>query len=206
MKIFKKLLIPHILLLVLATSCVETVVAGSVAAGVVLARHKTVEETKNDTVIVAKLAKLFVENGLKSSGSYVEFTVNEGRVLLTGVVDDLSSSRLAQDLTWKVEGVKEVIDEVEQVNKMKSGFGRFSRGARDYLVTAHAITKMTFTRDISSVNYKIITVNGSLYLFGIADNEFEMRRALSVVSDISGVSRVVNHVILKNDERRSEKE
>jgi osmotically-inducible protein OsmY len=204
MKISKKLSLTAFLLLFLTTSCVETVVVGSVAAGVVIARHKTVEETKNDTVIAAKLAKLFVENGLKSSGSYVEFSVDEGRVLLTGVVDDLASSRQAQDLSWKVEGVKEVIDEVEAINKMKSGFGRFTRGSRDYLVTAHASTKLAFARDVSSVNYKIITVNGSLYLFGIADNEFEMKKALAIVAGISGVSRVVNHVILKNDERRSQ--
>jgi len=203
MKIFKKLFLTPILLLLLTTSCVETVVVGSVAAGVVIARHKTVEETKNDTVIAAKLTKLFIENGLKSSGGYVEFTVDEGRVLLTGVVDDLSFSRQAQDLSWKVEGVKEVIDEVEARNKMKSRFSRFARGTRDYLVTGHAATKLAFARDVSSVNYKIITVNGSLYLFGIADNEFEMKKALAIVAGISGVSRVVNHVILKNDERRS---
>ncbi len=202
MKIFKKLFLTPVLLLVLTTSCVETVVVGSVAGGVMIARHKTVEETKNDTIISAKLAKIFVENGLKSPGSYVEFTVYEGRVLLTGIVDDLASSREAQDLSWKVEGVKEVIDEVEARSKMKSSFSRFTRGTRDYLVTATASTKLAFARNVSSVNYKVITVNGSLYLFGIAENEFEMRKALAIVAGISGVTRVVNHVILKNDERR----
>lgn len=190
-------------LLFLLSSCVETVIVGSVATGAIVAGHSSIEETKNDTIIAAKLTKSFIENGLKNLGSYVEFEVSEGRVLLLGIVDRRETARIAQELAWKIEGVREVIDEIQLKNKMKSKTASFFRSIRDYLVTGDARVRLLFARDVSSLNYELTTIDGSLYLLGIADNDFEMRRVNSIASRISGVKRVVNHVVAKNDERRN---
>lgn len=191
------------ILLFFLTSCVETVVVGSIATGALVAGHSSVEETKNDAIIATKLTKDFVENGLKNPGSYVEFEVSEGRILLMGLVEKRETARIAQELAWKVEGVREVIDEIQLQNKMKSKTSSFFRGFRDYLVTGDARLRLLFARDVSSLNYELTTINGSLYLIGIADNDFEMRRVSSIASRVGGVNRVVVHVVAKNDERRN---
>jgi osmotically-inducible protein OsmY len=98
--------------------------------------------------------------------------------------------------------VKEVIDEIYVKNEEQIKVRDIFRATRDYLVTAEAETKILFARDVSSSNYKITTVNGVIYLLGTAENEFEMRRVLAISSKINGVSRVVNHVILRDDNRR----
>jgi osmotically-inducible protein OsmY len=204
MKISKKLsAIFALLILTFATSCVETVLVSSVAGSALVLRHKTVEETKNDTVIAAKLAKEFLHNGLKNPGNSVDFTINEGRVLLTGVVREAPKAKMAQDLAWAVPSVKEVIDEIQIRDEEKLKVRDVFVATRDYLITAEAETKILFARDVASLNYKITTVSGVIYLLGVADNDFEMRRVLSIASKIRGVTRVVNHVILRDDRRRS---
>lgn len=193
----------NLFLILALSSCVETVVVGSIATGAVVAGHSSAEETKNDAIIATKLTKALIENGLKNPGSYVEFEVSEGRILLMGLVEKRETARVAQDLAWQIEGVREVIDEIELKNKMKSKTSSFFRGVRDYLVTADARTRLLFARDVSSLNYELTTINGSLYLIGIADNDFEMRRVSSIAAKVGGVNRVVVHVIAKNDERRN---
>jgi hypothetical protein len=53
------------------------------------------------------------------SNNFVDTTVYEGRVLLTGVVDSANKAKLAQDLAWQVEGVLEVIDEIQVCDNCK---------------------------------------------------------------------------------------
>lgn len=202
MKIFK---FPAFLLIILffISSCVETVVVGSVATGALVLRHKSVEETKSDAAIGARLTKEFVANGLKNPGNSVDFTINEGRVLLTGIVRNIDKAKEAQAITWKISGVREVIDEIEIRDDEKIKVRDFFSAIGDYIITAKLETKMIFARDIASVNYKVTTVDGVIYVLGVAENSFEMRRVLTIASQIRGVARVVNHVILKDDNRRS---
>ncbi|OFW80685.1 MAG: hypothetical protein A2887_05675 [Alphaproteobacteria bacterium RIFCSPLOWO2_01_FULL_40_26] len=199
-------------LVFLLTSCVETIVVGSVAGAGLVVREKSLSDTGKDIAISTKLGTKFIANGLKNPGNCVDITVNEGRVLLTGNVRDESKSVLAQELVWKVDGVKEVINEIhsrsnenQDKNNTKNNTGGrndFSAVFLDYIITAQVETKLLFARDITSINYQVTTVNGTVYLLGVADNEFEMRRVLSIVSRIRGVDQVVNHVILEDDSRR----
>lgn len=203
MKLSKKIFVTFsLLLLTFSTSCVETVVVGSVVGGTVAVREKTVNDTRKDVVIGSVLLKEFSANGLKNPGNSVDFTINEGRVLLTGIVRDAEKAELAPKLAWKVAGVKEVIDEIQLREDDKLSPRDFSSAAYDYLITAHVDAKLLFARDVSSVNYKTTTIDGTVYVLGVAQNEFEMRRVLGIISKVRGVSKVVNHVILQNDSRR----
>lgn len=195
-------IITLLLSIIFLPSCVETVVVGSLVGGTLAAREKSLEDTRSDMVITAKLGTDFITNGLKNPGNSIGITVNEGRVLLTGIVRNPEKARLAQDLSWKIKGVKEVIDEIQIKENEKFRLRDFSSAFSDYVITAKVAAQLFFTRDISSINYQVNTVDGVVYLFGVADTEFEMRRVLSVVSKTRGVDEVVNHVILKNDSRR----
>jgi len=62
--------------------------------------------------------------------------------------------------------------------------------------------KFKTTKHIRSLNYDVTTVDGTVYLFGIAQDSEEMRLTASVASKIKGVKNVVSHVILRYDQRR----
>ena len=196
---FPKIL--SILILFLSTSCVETVIIGSIGGGVAATREKTFKDSRSDMLIMSTLTLDFVTHGLKNPGNSVNFTINEGRILLTGIVRDQAKVQLAKDLSWNALGVKEVIDEIqvrEESLKMKDVGSAFY----DYLITAQVEAKLLSARDVSWPNYKITTVGHTVYLLGVAQNDFEMQRAVTVVSKTGGVERVVNHVLLRDDPRR----
>ena len=190
-------------LLIFTTSCIETVVVGSVVGGAVVVREKSFNDTRKDIVISTKLGSIFIANGLKNPGNSIDTTVNEGRVLLTGIVRDANKAKLAQELAWKVAGVKEVIDETQIREDGSFKAKDISIAAKDYAITTEIESKLLFGRNISSINYQITTVAGTVYFLGVAENDGELRRVLSIASKVRGVERVVNYVIVKNDSRRS---
>ncbi len=185
------------------TSCVETVVVGSAATGYLATREKTFSDTQKDVVIASKLGTQFIEKGLKNPGNSIDITVNEGRVLLTGIVRDASKGRLANDLAWRLDGVKEVIDEVQVRSGDSLHVHDFTTAAADYLITSEIESKLLFKRYIASVNFKITTVNRTVYIIGVAQNDDEMQRVLSTASRVRGVKKVVNHIVLVDDKRRN---
>ncbi len=188
--------------LLFLTSCVETVVVGSVATGVVASREKSLTNSAKDIAISSKLGAAFIKNGLKNPGNSIDVTVNEGRVLLTGIARDAKKANLAADLAWKVKGVTEVIDEIQMVDEEKIQAKDWTSAANDYFITAQIETKLLFHRKILSVNYQVTTVKGMVYLLGVAEDDLELQKVLALVSKTRGVKKVVNHIILFNDSRR----
>lgn len=189
--------------LIFLTSCVETVVVGSFATATVAVREKTLNDTRYDIQIYSVLSADFVQNGLKNYGDSVDITVNEGRVLLTGIVRDQSKAKLASELAWKVTGVKEVIDEIQSRDGDSVHFADFTSASYDYLITAKAETFLLFSKKVSSVNYKATTVNKTVYLIGVAQDEAELNRVIKTITKISGVEKVVSHVVMLSDRRRN---
>lgn len=191
-----------VIILTLSTSCVETVLVASATTGTLLMREKTFADTRHDAGIASKLAVNFIEKGLKSPNNSVDIMVNEGRVLLTGIIRDHKKARLASQLAWRIRGVKEVIDEIKLSEDKHLRPRDISNASVDYVLTAEIEGRLFFKRRISSVNYKITTVNGTVYLIGIAANERELRRVLSLISKVRGVKQIINHAILSDDIRR----
>lgn len=189
-------------LLIFSTSCVETIVAGSAATGVLVMRQKTLADTRHDIAIAANLGAEFIKNGLKNPGSSINVTVNEGRVLLTGIARDPQKAKLASDLAWKVENVKEVIDEI-QLSENNLRPRDFSQAFFDYGLTLEIEAKLLLLREVASVNYKITTVNKVVYLIGLAADDEELQKVLTKISKVRGVEKIVNHVILSDDRRRN---
>ncbi len=191
-----------VLLLILATSCVETVVAGSAVGGAVVVREKSIPATKSDIILATKLGSSFIKNGLKTPGNSVDITVNEGRVLLTGIVRDEEKAKLAVKLSWEVGGAKEVIDEIQIKENGRIESKDFSTAVLDYAITAQIETKLLFSRHVSFLNYQVTTVGKTVYLLGVARDNEELEKVEAIAAKIRGVEKVVNHAILANDSRR----
>lgn len=195
----------YLLLLVVLTlsSCVETIVISSGVGAGLAYREKTVDQTRSDIKIATKIGLKFIKNGLKNIGNSIDITVNEGRVMLTGIVRDPNKAKLAQDLCWQVKDVNEVIDEIKIDETGKLKIQDFASALFDYLLTTEIETKFAIAKDLRTLNYQITTVDNHVYLLGVAINEKEMNRAVAIASKVRGVSKVVNHIILADDSRRS---
>ena len=189
------------LLLLLVTSCVETVVVGSVATIAVVTREKTIRDSGEDIAIAVKIDKDFLTSGLKGVSNSIGVMVDEGRVLLTGVVRDVEKGQLAHEIIWKIKGVKEVIDEIE-ISKEGVRIHDFSGSVTDSYITAAIKIKLFFKPQIAPSNYKITTFNRVVYLLGVYKSEDDLQEVLQIVSKTSGVKKVVNYVISANDSRR----
>jgi osmotically-inducible protein OsmY len=182
-----------IISLFLTTSCVETVVLGAAATGVVLNQEKSVKDAKDDIVIEAKIDKEFITSGLKNPTNKIGVTVDEQRVLLTGIVDDEKIIAKASEVAWKVKGVKEVIDEI-QFNENKTAFNTVKDYFTDSAITAQISSKFLLDKNITSANIEAITVNKIVYLFGVAKNQKEVNAASDISAKIIGVKKVISHI------------
>lgn len=128
----------------------------------------------------------------------ISLSVQEGRVLLTGSVEKPETRIEAVRLTWQAPGVREVMDEI-QVTDI-SGVNDYSK---DVMISTTMRKRMMFDSNIKNLNYSIEVVNGIIYLMGIAQDQKELDRVVAHARDIANVRRVVNHVILKDDPRRT---
>lgn len=185
------------------TSCVETIVISTGVGGALAYREKTIDDTRSDVKISTKIASKFISKGLKTPTTSIDITVNEARVMLTGIARDTAKAKLAQELCWQVKGVNEVIDEIQIREDGKFTFSDIGSAIYDYLITAEIETKFALAKDLRTLNYQITTVNNEVYLLGVAIDEKEMNRAIAVASKVRGVNKVINHIILANDSRRN---
>lgn len=185
-----------VFVLFLTSSCIETIVAGTAVTGVVMAQDKPVEDTKDDVILTAKIDAEFLQAGLKDPRNKVGVTVDRKRVLLTGLVENANIAKVANEITWKVDGVKEVIDEI-QIEPNKPRTKNFVEYFRDAAITTQLNSKALVAKDVPSLDVEAVTVNGVVYLIGVAKNEDQIRNITDIAAKISGVKKVISHIVLQ---------
>lgn len=127
----------------------------------------------------------------------VSLQVHEGRVLLSGRVARPDMRVDAVRIAWEVEGVREVINEIEILQA--TDFGDF---LQDHWIVSELRNKILFDAEVRSINYSIDSVAGTIYLMGIGQNQAEVQRVIDHARDIPYVRRVVSYVQLKHDPAR----
>ncbi len=183
-----------------ACSPVTVAVGAGAAVGVAAAQEKGVSAAADDVRIRAEINGLWLqtdENLLYD----IELQVQERRVLLTGSVEDPELRLKAVRLCWQVDGVEEVINEVEISDK--SGFTNYTRDAQ---ISTELRSTMLVDQDIRSINYSIETVNQTIFLMGVARSQDELDRVIDHARNIEYVRRVRNYVRVKEPEPEPEDE
>ena len=127
----------------------------------------------------------------------VNLQVQEGRVLLTGTVEKPETELAAVRLAWLGKGVREVINEIEVTDQSS-----LSDTARDFWIETQLKGKILIDKEITSINYSVESVNLTVYLMGIAQNQAELTRVIGHAKDISYVRNVISYVRLKDDPAR----
>ena len=184
-----------LLLLCPLTGCGLVIGAGA-AAGTAAMEERGLSAAIDDKIIQTQInakwldadSKLFVD---------ISSAVHEGRVLLAGKVQKPEHRVEAVRITWSIEGVREVINQIEISNR--AGFIDF---ARDAWITTKLTVKLTVDSQVKAINYSIDTVDGHVFIMGIAQNQDELNRVQSHAQDVSYVRRVTSHAVLRNDPSR----
>jgi osmotically-inducible protein OsmY len=174
----------------------ETLIGVAATAGTAAMEERGFGAAVSDAAIQAELnAHFFGQSAKTWMGLSVQ--VSEGRVLLSGKVGQPETRLNAVRIAWQVSGVREVINEIEVTNRSVMG-----TLAHDTWISTKLKARITFDKDVSAINYTVVTVESVIYLMGIAQNQEELDRVVNHARDIIDVRRVVSYVRLKDDPQR----
>ncbi len=184
-------------LLILAAALVTTActplglaVGAGATAGIAATREGGIKESARDFRIRTAISDLWFRSNVDIFRK-LNLSVDQGRVLITGVVQDPAHRLEAVRLAWQPSGVKQVINEIRVADS--SGVDGY---VKDTWISTKLRAKMTFDKDIQSINYSIETVQGIVYLMGVARSQVELDYVIQVAREVKGVKQVISYVKL----------
>ncbi len=175
----------------MALSGCAAIVGAGATVGVAAVQERGIKGRAQDLRLEALVLDRFLNAGLKLTTT-IGVEVYEGRVMLTGATKDTKLSDQAVKLAWQVDGVKEVINEIQvETGTTATNF------AQDTWITTQLKSRLTFDKDVLAINYVVETVNGTVYLIGIAQDQPELERVIAHANGVKHVKNVISHVRLK---------
>jgi len=177
------------------SGCATAVLGVGTAAVAASATEKGLTTSVNDAAIVTKIKDRFIQSNF-SLVTAADISVNDGSVLMTGKVKTPDEKVQATRIAWQIKGVREVVNEL-QVSDTSS----LKDLAKDLAASATLRGKLIADGDISSLNFNIDVVNGTIYLSGIAADSAEMNRVVAHAQEVRFTRKVVNYIMLSTDKR-----
>jgi len=128
----------------------------------------------------------------------VQVEVLDGRIFLTGKVDEPEEKIKITKLAWETKGARSVKNAIEI-----KGQSNFKSTAKDILITSQLRTALIFDKLIKSGNYTLETINRKIYIFGIAMNEEEKKEVIAEAKNIYDVNEVIPTIYLVSELSRN---
>ena len=126
----------------------------------------------------------------------VKIKVLDGRIFLTGKVDNPEEKLKLTKLAWEIDGVRSVRSDI----KIKEEFN-FKQSAKDILITSQLKSAMIFNKNIKASNYQIDTYKKKIYVYGISLTSEEKDEVIKEAEEILDVEDVIASIILVEDLR-----
>jgi|TARA_B100000795_G_C22795123_1_gene438951 osmotically-inducible protein OsmY len=126
----------------------------------------------------------------------VKSKVLDGRIFLTGKVNNPEEKLQLTKLAWETDGVRSVRNDI----KTKEEFN-FKQSAKDVLITSQLRTALIFSKVIKSTNYQIDTYKKKIYIYGISITSDEKKEVIKEAKEILDVEDVIVSIILVDDLR-----
>ena len=185
-----------ILLLVFINGCVGTSSKGVFGTGVSIALDPRTLGTQIDDSIMDKNLDGRLLKMNKSYFLSVKTKVLDGRIFITGKVNNPEEKLKITKLAWETKGVRSVRNDV----KIKEEFN-FKQSAKDILITSQLRSALIFNKNIKAANYNIDTYKKKIYIYGIARSSEERSEVIKEAKDILDVEDVIASVLLLEDLR-----
>ena len=185
-----------IFLIFFLNSCVGTSSQGIFGTGVSIAIDPRSLGTQIDDNIMQKnlTARILLED--KKYIISIKTKVLDGRIFLTGKVDDPEEKLKLTKMAWETKGVRSVRNNII----IKDEFN-FKQSAVDLLITSQFRTALILNKKIKSTNYNIDTYKKKIYVYGIAQSKDEQKEVIKEGKEIPDVERVIASILLLEDLR-----
>jgi len=178
------------------SGCVGVSSTGIFGTGVSVAFDpRTVGTQVDDSIMQKNLAARILLMDKKYLLS-VKTKVLDGRIFLTGKVDNPEEKLKLTKLAWETSGVRSVRNDI----KIKEEFN-FQQSAKDILITSQLRSAMIFNKNIKATNYQIDTYKKKIYVYGIALTSEEKDLVVKEAEEILDVEDVIASIILVDDLR-----
>ena len=179
------------ILLIFLNSCAGTGTTGIFGTGVSVAVDPRSIGTQIDDTIMQKnlSARLTLED--KKYFLAVKSKVLDGRIFITGKVDNPEEKLKITKIAWETEGVRSVRNDI----KIKEEFN-FKQSAIDILITSQLRTALILNKSVKSSNYQIDTYKKKIYLYGIAISSDEKKEVITEAKNITDVEDVIASILL----------
>ena len=192
----KNKLIIFILISFVLTGCVGVGTKGLFGTGVSVALDPRTVGTQIDDSIMQKSLSARILTRDKKYILSVKSKVLDGRIFLTGKVDNPEEKLQLTKLAWEIKGARSVRNDI----KIKEEF-KFKQSAKDVLITSQLRTALILNKNIKSTNYQIDTYKKKIYVYGIALTLEEKDLVVSEAKEIVDVEDVISSIILVEDLR-----
>ena len=126
----------------------------------------------------------------------ISIKVLDGRIFLTGKVEDPEEKLQITKLAWETKGVRSVKNDI----KLKEDFN-FQQSAKDLLITSQLRTALIFNKKIKATNYQIDTYKKKIFIYGISLTNDERKEVISEAKEILDVVDVIASIVLVEDLR-----
>jgi osmotically-inducible protein OsmY len=192
-----KKIINLILLFSILTSCVGNNI-GTFGKGVSIGFDpRTVGMQIDDTLMQKNLVARLTLSEKKYFIS-IQIEILDGRIFLTGKVDEPEEKIKITKLAWETKGVRSVKNAITI-----KGQSNFRSTAKDILITSQLRTALIFDKLIKSNNYTLETINKNIYIFGIAMNNEEKKKVMEEANKIYDVNKVIPTIYLVSELSRN---
>tara|TARA_Y100001935_G_scaffold241428_1_gene230870 strand:- start:205 stop:798 length:594 start_codon:yes stop_codon:yes gene_type:complete len=178
------------------TGCAGVASKGIFGTGVSIAFDPRSVGTQVDDSIMQKnlLARIVLMD--KKYLLSVKSKVLDGRIFLTGKVDNPEEKLKLTKLAWETDGVRSVRNDI----KIKEEFN-FQKSAKDILMTSQLKSLLIFNKNIKATNYQIDTYKKKIYIYGISLTSDEKNLVINKAKEIKDVEDVIASIILVDDLR-----
>ena len=185
-----------VFLMFFVNGCVGTSSQGIFGTGVSIAIDPRSLGTQIDDNIMQK--NLAARLLLKDKKYIISITtkVLDGRIFITGKVDDPEEKLKITKMAWETKGVRSVRNNLI----IKDEFN-FKQSAVDLLITSQLRTALILNKKIKSTNYNIDTYKKKIYVYGIAQSKDEQKEVIKEGKEIPDVERVIASILLVEDLR-----
>ena len=180
-----------ILILSSLTSCAGVASKGIFGTGVSVAFDpRSVGTQIDDSIMQKNLTTRMLLLDKKYIVS-VKTKVLDGRIFLTGKIDDLEDKLRLTKLAWETDGARSVRNDI----KVKEEFN-FKQSAKDILITSQLRTALILNKEIKATNYQIDTYKKKIFIYGIALTPDEKDEVIKEAQEILDVEDVIASILL----------
>ena len=191
---FKNILL--LFIVVILSGCVGYSSTGILGTGVSIALDPRTIGTQIDDSIMQKNLSAKLINLNTNYLLSVKAKVLDGRIIITGKVDNIEEKFQITKLAWEIKGARSIKNDLQIKEKFN-----FKQSAKDILITSQLRVAMISSKKIKSVNYNIDTYKKKIYIYGIAQDEDERAEVINEAKQILDVEDVIASIFLIEDLR-----